>query len=77
MKSKEILNLNEQVNDLTSRLDSKTAELKHCKGQMLKWQSRNEELSNQLEVAQSEASGVKKRVEDDVNDAYQDQVQLL
>ena len=31
MKSKEILNLNEQVHDLTIRLDSKTAELKHCK----------------------------------------------
>jgi len=31
MKSKEILNLNEQVNDLTVRLDAKTAELKSCK----------------------------------------------
>ena len=37
MKSKEVLNLNEQVHDLTIRLDSKTAELKHCKTQMLKW----------------------------------------
>ena len=51
MKSKEIINLNEEVHELTVRLDAKTSELKSCKLNLQKQHLRNDELTKEIEVA--------------------------
>ena len=51
MKSKEIINLNEEVHELTVRLDTKTSELKSCKLNLQKQHLRNDELTKEIEVA--------------------------